>query len=54
MNHPEDKGPHSSLALSLLISETVYQLVLVVERVIRWGVKYLLRPCRLQYRCLFW
>ncbi len=54
MNHPEDKGPHSPLALSMLISEAVYRLVLLVESLIRWVAKSVLHPCRLQCRCFFW
>lgn len=56
MNDRKDRMPdHSSpLALSMLISEAVYKLVLLVECVLRWAVKYLLRPCQLQCRCLFW
>jgi len=54
MNHPEDRGSRSPLRFSLLISEAVYRLVVMIERSLRWTVKNLLRPCMLQLRCLFW
>jgi hypothetical protein len=54
VSNPEDRGPHSPLTFSLLIAETVYRLVVIVERVIRWIAQTVLRPCRLQFRCLFW
>jgi hypothetical protein len=54
VSNPEDRGPHSPLTFSLLIAETVYRLVVIVERVIRWIAQTVLRPCRQQFRCLFW
>lgn len=56
MNDPKDRMPDCSspLTLSLLISETVYKLVVLVERSIRLFSKYILRPCVLQFRCLLW
>jgi hypothetical protein len=54
VNQPEDQRPANSLPLAMLISEAVYRLVVLVERTLRWLVKFLLRPCLLQLRCLFW
>ena len=54
MNLPENQRPASSLPLAMLISEAVYKLVVLVERSLRWLVKFVLRPCLLQFRCLFW
>jgi hypothetical protein len=38
----------------MMISETVYKMVVIVERIIRWLSSVVLRPCLLQFRCLFW
>ena len=54
VNQPEDQRPATSLPLAMLISEAVYRLVVLVERTLRWLVKFVLRPCLLQFRCLFW
>ena len=54
MREPHKHGPSASLSLAMLISETVYKLVLLVERSLRWLAKFVLRPCLLQLRCLFW
>ena len=54
MNQPENQRPATSLPLAMLISEAVYRLVVLVERTLRWLVKFVLRPCLLQLRCLFW
>ena len=52
---PEDEPPpQSPLPLSLLISEAVYRLVVLVEHLLRWLNRLVLKPCRLQLRCLFW
>jgi hypothetical protein len=51
---PEEQVSHTPLSISMLISEWVYPLVLLVERAIRLPTKFIVRPCRLQYRCLFW
>ena len=54
-NRYDDRAPDPSpLKLSLLVSEWVYRLVVIVERLIRWTIKYVVRPCILQYRCLMW
>ena len=50
----EEPLSRKPLTLSLLISEWVYRLVVVVERLLRMVDRYLLRPARLQWRCLFW
>ena len=54
MNHPENQRPAGSLPLAMLISEAVYKLVVLVQRTLRWLAKFVLRPCLLQFRCLFW
>ena len=54
MRQPEDRQPHSPLALSLLVSESVYRLVVLVERLLRLLTRFVLKPCLLQFRCLFW
>jgi len=54
VNNPDDQRPATSLPLAMLISEAVYRLVVLVERTLRWLVKFVLRPCLLQFRCLFW
>jgi len=54
VNQPEDQRPATSLPLAMLISEAVYKLVVLVERSLRWFTKFVLRPCLLQFRCLFW
>ena len=54
-NRYEERPPDPSpLKLSLLVSEWVYLLVVIVERLIRWTTRYLIRPCILQFRCLLW
>lgn len=37
MEDPEDRFPTSTVTISMLISESVYRLVVVVERLIRWS-----------------
>jgi hypothetical protein len=54
VNQPENQRPASSLPLAMLISEAVYKLVVLVERALRLLAKFVLRPCLLQFRCLFW
>ena len=54
MRLPEDEPTHSPLTLSMLISEAVYKLVVIVERALRLLNKFVLRPCLLQLRCLLW
>ena len=50
----EPSPPQSPLPLALLISEAVYRLVVLIERLLRGTNRYLIRPLRLQLRCLFW
>ncbi|NCF36515.1 MAG: hypothetical protein GWP56_09020 [Gammaproteobacteria bacterium] len=52
MNNPDNKPRASSVTYSLLISESVYRLVVVVERVIRWFIKSVIRPCMFIVWCL--
>lgn len=54
MNFPDKHRPTSSVTIAMLISEAVYKLVVLIERMIRWSVKFVLRPCLLQVRCLLW
>jgi hypothetical protein len=54
VNMPNNQQPTSSVTYSMLISESVYKLVVVIERIVRWVSKVILRPCLLQFRCLFW
>ena len=45
MNVPDKQFPSSSVTLSMLISESVYKVVVGIERIIRWVTKAVLRPC---------
>jgi len=51
---PDKEYSNSSVTYSMLISESVYRLVVVIERLIRWFSKTLLPGCRLFYWCLRW
>ena len=52
--HDRAADNSSPLSLSLLTSESVYKLVLLVEYLLRWLGKNVARPCMLQLRCLLW
>jgi len=52
VNDPHDRLPRSSLTLSMLTSESVYRLVVIVERLIRWFVRNVYRPYLFLFRCL--
>lgn len=52
MNDPDDRFPSSSVTLSMLISESVYRLVVIIERSIRWFAKHVYRPYLLLFRVL--
>ena len=54
MSPPEDPPPHVPLSLSMLISESVYKIIVLIERTLLWLARFVLRPCLLQFRCLFW
>ena len=54
VNIRENQQPTSSVTFSMMISETVYKVVVFIERVVRWFATTILRPCLLQLRCLFW
>jgi hypothetical protein len=54
VNHPDDRPPTSTVTLAMLISESVYRLIVLIERTLRWLTKFLFRPCLLHFRCLFW
>ena len=51
---PEKECPKPSVTYSLLISESVYQLVVAIERLIRWFCKAVLPGCKRFYWCLRW
>jgi hypothetical protein len=54
VNIPDKGVPTSSVTYSMLISETVYKVIVVIERIIRWVTKAVLRPCLLLIWCLIW
>lgn len=54
VDDPKNQLPSSSVTISMLISESVYKLVVVVERIIRWFNKAVLRPYLFLFRCLVW
>lgn len=54
MNDPDDRFPSSTVSLSMLVSESVYRLVVIVERLIRWFGKNIYRPYWFLFRCLIW
>ena len=54
MDDPKNQIPTSSVTISMLISESVYKLVVLIERVIRWFNKAILRPYLFLFRCLVW
>lgn len=51
MKDPQEPVPRTALTLSMLISESVYRLVVIVERLIRWSEKAT-RPHRFLCRIL--
>ncbi|HEY5738095.1 MAG TPA: hypothetical protein VIW27_00145 [Gammaproteobacteria bacterium] len=51
---PEKECPKPSVTYSLLISESVYKLVVAIERLIRWFCKAVLPGCKRFYWCLRW
>jgi hypothetical protein len=51
VNDPEDRCHGPSLTLSMLISESVYRLIVVVERMIRWCLRTV-RIYLFLFRCL--
>ena len=54
IDEPVEQVSHKPLSISMMISEWVYRLVVIVERLLRLGNRFVLRPARLQFRCLFW
>lgn len=54
MRPPEKECPKPSVTYSLLISESVYKLVVAIERLIRWFCKAVLPGCKRFYWCLRW
>jgi hypothetical protein len=53
-SYADEDLPGSSVTYAMLISESVYRLVVLVERIIRWIDKAIFRPCLLYYRFLRW
>ena len=51
MEDPEDRFPNSTVTLSMLISESVYRLVTMIEHLIRWFER-VTRPHRFVLRIL--
>jgi hypothetical protein len=51
---PDYKNPSSSVSIAMLISESVYKLVVIIERIIRRVSKTVVPPCRLLFWCLRW
>ena len=49
---PDEPPPPSPLPLSMLISERVYRLILLVERLLRLTNRTIIRPCRYLVWCL--
>ena len=49
---PEERVSSSPLTLSMLTSEWVYRLICLVERLIRWFNKAVLRPYLFLFRSL--
>jgi len=54
MKHPDNEPPTSSVTYSMLISESVYRLVVVIERGLRWSSKRVLPPVMLLIWWLRW
>ncbi len=53
-SYADEEMPSSSVTYSMLISESVYKLVVIVERLIRWFDRAVLRPAMVYYRFLRW
>ena len=54
MKHPQNEPPSSSVTYSMLISESVYRLVVAIERILRWFARRVLPPVMLLIWCLRW
>ena len=52
VKQPDDQYSTSSVSYAMLISESVYKLVVVIERIIWWTSKYVIRPGRYLIWCL--
>jgi hypothetical protein len=51
MEDPEDRFPSSTVTISMLISESVYRLITLIERLVRWTARAT-RPHRFLFRIL--
>lgn len=51
---PDKQIPSSSVTIAMLISETVYKIIVIIERIIRWFIRAILRPYLFLFRCLIW
>ncbi len=49
---PDDPTPRSALTNSMLVSEWVYRLIVLVERSLRLAHRYVFRPCAYLLWCL--
>ncbi len=49
---PDDPIPKTPLTNSMLVSEWVYRLIVLIERGFRLGYRYLFRPCAYLLWCL--
>lgn len=54
MRAPEKEYQYSPVTCSMLISESVYKMVVAIERLVRWFSKTVLPGCILFYWCLRW
>lgn len=50
----DDRLPNPNVTISMLISESTYKLITAIERLIRWFIVAVVRPCRLHFRWLHW
>ena len=49
---PDEPPPRAPLPLSMLISERVYRFILLIERLLRWINRVVIRRCRYLVWCL--
>lgn len=52
MKSSDDQFPTSSVTYAMLISEAVYKLVVVIERIIWWVSKAIIWPFQYLFWCL--
>ena len=49
-SHADNQYPSSTVTFAMLISESIYKLVVGIERIIQWFGKAILQPCLAQLR----